>query len=222
MPTPAESAARALGGGDNIDKLLATKTTALGITNIRVIKRIARFLKDLSPVFEGMQQAVINRAVTSIALLGWSVFEPKFAPSLDFVTSHDRYSGLLLLRRSCRKKRHNGMPFWPVTDSIISANSTQLFLTACRTGGFDLDRVGREAASLNRQEEKALAHLAIRRPWDVLGSSFDDNEEDFKIALVESVENHGAEMTPTELNDVVGVLRELDDHANADRMIQVI
>lgn len=220
LPTPAESAACALSGGTQTDKLLASKTTALGITNIRVIKRIARFLDSLLPALKDVQQTVIDRAVSSIALLGWCVFEPKFAPGLDFVRSHDRYSGLFPKKEPSEEEAQwnallagYGFSYFGKFDSAI--------LNGLQTGGFDLDRVEREAAILNRQEKKALAHVAIRRPWDVLVSSFDDTEDEFKKALVESVENHGAEMTPTELNDVVGVLRELDDHANADRMIQI-
>ena len=82
----AESVAIAIAGTDDTSRLIAERCTMLGITNIRVIKRIRRFVetikKMLVPAFD---DEVFETAVASIALFSWSHDQPEEAPPLAFL-----------------------------------------------------------------------------------------------------------------------------------------
>ncbi len=68
-------------------RLVAERCSALGITNIRVIKRILRFIETIkgSLVPHFAPDAVFETAVASIALFAWSHDQPEEAPSLAFL-----------------------------------------------------------------------------------------------------------------------------------------
>jgi hypothetical protein len=66
-------------------KLLAEKCVALGIANISLVKRIERSVRQVEPMLKGFDDQVLKQAVSSLALLGWSVYEPRRAPSIDYL-----------------------------------------------------------------------------------------------------------------------------------------
>ncbi len=112
-PTAEELAAAALDYADPHFKALSRRTVALGITNIRIIRRIRRFLSFLEPDLVSLHPGVTERVVQSIALLGWSVFEPKLAPKLDRIKQHKRFA-----RMVSKTKRSNEEL---ETDTVLSA-----------------------------------------------------------------------------------------------------
>jgi hypothetical protein len=82
-PTAAECAQIALTRTTPTDKLLAECVTKLGIANIRIIKKIERAVQRIEPLVAEFDGEVLRQAVQSLALLGWHVYEPDNAPSLD-------------------------------------------------------------------------------------------------------------------------------------------
>ena len=49
-PRPVESVKHGVPGSDELKKFVADRCVALGITNIRVMKRIVRFVEDAQPI----------------------------------------------------------------------------------------------------------------------------------------------------------------------------
>jgi hypothetical protein len=219
-PTPQESAAAALDAKDTLGSRLRAKTEALGITNIRVIRRIRRFLSYIEPQLTGLHHGVTEGVVHSIALLGWCVFEPKLAPDVDRVRRFDRFSGLFSEdKRSIEDKRVDqflqtyGFGVFDDVDSII--------LDGLNAGAFDTAALRAALEAMHRGLDKDDVRLAIAKPWKILGESFDDNAEEFLDALVESIEKHADAMTPSEASDALVFLRELGRPEEADRLLPV-
>lgn len=67
-PTPEQSASAAVDGQDALGAELVDRTIRLGIRNIRVIRRIRRFLRQIEPHTASLHPGVAGRVVTSIAL----------------------------------------------------------------------------------------------------------------------------------------------------------
>jgi hypothetical protein len=84
-PSPQESARIALTGDAKGVKLLAENCVTLGIQNIRLIKRIERSVRAVETMLVELDEQVLKQAGQSLALLGWSIFEPSRAPSLDYL-----------------------------------------------------------------------------------------------------------------------------------------
>src|SRR3546814_9979812 len=71
----------------------------LGITNIRVIKKIERMAHRLAAILEPFREEILTQAVTACLQAGWSVFERDHAPSMEFVRSEEHTSELQSLMR---------------------------------------------------------------------------------------------------------------------------
>lgn len=181
-PTPEESADAAIAAGDVQGKQLAKQTVALGIKNIRVIRRIRRFLQHLEPELTDLHDGVTERVIRSIALLGWCVFEPTLAPDLAFVRCYSEFRSILS-KENC------------------SADELKLdqLLKAYNFGDFDqIDQVlsdGLQAGAFDRQalqkllegESKVFAHAeareAIAKPWTIFWDGLGNDQDKFTDAL---------------------------------------
>jgi hypothetical protein len=61
----------------------------------------------------------------------------------------------------------------------------------------------------------------LKRPWEILGGGFGDDEAAFQAALVASIESHGSDIGLAQADNVVKYLRELGAGDEADRLIKV-
>jgi hypothetical protein len=84
-PSLAESTKIAVTASDDTSRLVAERCTTLGITNIRVIKRVLRFVEALKPLLAAYDEDVFKVAVGSIVLFSWSHDQPEEAPPLLFL-----------------------------------------------------------------------------------------------------------------------------------------
>ena len=219
-PTAEESASAALDPEDPRFTALSGRTIALGITNIRVIRRICRFLSFIEPKLATLHPSVMERVVQSIALLGWCVFEPNLAPQLHRLKHHTRFSNLFSKEERLEKDL--------TTDTILSAYDFARFeeidaviLVGLQTGGFDEESLTKELATLDERFKNGDARIAIERPWDIFRYSFEDDVNKFADALVSSIENHAAAMDAGQASDVLGMLRELGREDEARRLAPI-
>lgn len=219
-PTPQESATAALGSGDKLGVLLGARTVALGITNIRVIRRVRRFLSYVEPLLENLHDTVIERVVGSIALLGWCVFEPKLAPDLDRVRRFNQFSGLFGEdKRDIEEKkadliiRDYGFQHFEDLDAIL--------LQGLQAGGFDNAALSAALKLLDGRARKNDVQAAIAHPWTIFRDSLADNAGEFTEALVQAIEKHAQEMDAGYVTSALEFLRELGRAEDADRLLPV-
>ncbi|MGO4621310.1 hypothetical protein AB4Z34_29290 [Ensifer sp. 2YAB10] len=83
--SPEEAVRIALSQDDPVAELLRPQIVRLGITNIRVIKKIERLANRLVGLLHGFDKVTIEQALATVALAGWSVHQPNVAPTLDFI-----------------------------------------------------------------------------------------------------------------------------------------
>src|SRR5262249_1929120 len=95
LPTPEESGRIALTGQTEIEKLLTAHCIALGISNIRLIKKIERAAHKVEPMLKAYDPEVFKQAIHSLALFGWSLYEPNKAPSVEYLKKHNSAQYLL-------------------------------------------------------------------------------------------------------------------------------
>ena len=220
-PTPEESADAANLRKDELGKVLAEKAISLGITNIRVIARIRRFLGFVERQLDGQVPGVIDRVVTSIALLGWSVFEPGLAPNLETLQSYDLMASLV-------SRRMEGKVETDKPDSKIFAYGFKKFesidavlLDGIRAGSFDAERLSHEISGIAALFKNGAATAAIEAPWEIFRNSFDDNQDAFLAALIYSIENHSDAMAPSTMSSALGILKKLGQVARVPDLIRI-
>jgi hypothetical protein len=84
VPTAADAIAIALQKNDKISSLLRHNCETLGISNIRVIKKIERLARQVEPLLNQFAPEITASALKSLALFGWSKFQPDEAPPIEY------------------------------------------------------------------------------------------------------------------------------------------
>lgn len=219
-PAPDESALAAIDGQDSLGGKLAERTTRLGIRNIRVIRRIRRFLRLIEPHLAGLHPGVADRVVTSIALLGWCVFEPTLSPDLEHVRRHARFGGLFTdEKRDIAELRADqllqGYGFGSFGDL------DEVVLAGLQAGAFDREALVAILTEIDGELAKDDVLQAVAKPWAILRGGLGDDADDFVAAVAEAIETHGRAMTPIDASTALHFLRELGRADEADRLLPI-
>ena len=84
-PASSECVAIALPDSSEVSKQLSAVCITLGISNIRVIKKIERAVREVKGLVASFEKEVFVQAIHSLAVFGWSIYEPNTAPPLDYL-----------------------------------------------------------------------------------------------------------------------------------------
>jgi hypothetical protein len=71
-------------GTDDVSKQIGQNCILLGISNIRVIKKIERLVRSVEPLIADRSNAIKEQTIHSLTILGWSKYQPGLAPPFDF------------------------------------------------------------------------------------------------------------------------------------------
>lgn len=205
-PTPQESVDAALPAPTGALVKLKEQVIRLGITNIRVIKRIERFVEMLEQVLAGNEDAALSQAVHSAALLGWVLYEPRVAPSLEFIkTRRQRAYGdkakELTAEELLWDKRLADYGFGEVDDF------DQLILDGLRVGYFDDAQIASLADKIDKRVEKEHLREQFNQAWDDYLSSMGPVREGFADDLFAAASAASEFITAMELDGTMSVLR---------------
>lgn len=217
-PTAKESATIALEQNDRNTITLKARAEILGITNIRVIRRIRRFLGQLEPSLAGHHDGLSEQVVTSIALLGWCVFERELAPPLEQVKqgtfNHGAQSGP-------EGEVDKIDPRLVEYDWRFFNELDELILRGLKAGAFETEELEKALSDINRQYEDSDIQEEIEHPWDILRGSFDDDEDEFIGAVVNAIEKHARDIPPNRASAMLRMLRALQRKDEAKRLLDV-
>ncbi|WP_324765614.1 hypothetical protein SO078_30405 (plasmid) [Sinorhizobium meliloti] len=167
-PTCEEIAGIAIQETVKVSVLVRQDAIALGITNVRIIRKIHALVKDLVPFIDEYAEIVTVNAAAVITLLGWSHFQPKTAPPLDYLKRVHTYS-----------PKQDDVDFdmkW--RDLLLKYRYTHtsefdlVLLKGIENGYFDKAAIEKHAAELDRAEEKNKAEQEVRAIWDEMHYSF--------------------------------------------------
>jgi hypothetical protein len=219
LPTAHQSASIALNINDPIEKALFQRVSKLGIVNIRVINRLKKFTKILYPTIADFNEKLLKQAISTIALAGWSIFEPNIAPEIERLLKYHRYSGMLSEKETSAEDAE--------LNSMLSAYGFSHFddfdlslLDGLKNGNFDEERIISLGEVMHEQFEQHDAHAEIHKSWEIYGGSFDDNSEELIDCFKLSVENFGEYMSPGEIDNIISTVEELGKSDVSDELVE--
>lgn len=228
-PTPILAAAIGAGGAGENERFVTDRCVALGITNIRTIKRVGRLVRSVELKLVDFDPEVLRTAIQSLVLFCWCRDEPEEAPSLDYVET--KKLDLFGLGRSMPANK-------PVADQIddkqdVSRWSARMqaygyiwtddfdlvLIEAVRKGYFDDAKLQTEAQKLSGKFVKGRAEGSLEDAWRQVDSSFQDNKDatldGIRQALLKNVEY----VSPMTLNGAVKLFKTLGRDGEASDMI---
>jgi Cdc6-like AAA superfamily ATPase len=220
-PSAEECAGIALTDGTQVSKLLAEHCIKLGISNIRVIKKIERSLRQLEPIVATLDPQVLRQAAHSLALFGWSMHEPTKAPDLEFLKARRREDFLGISRKESVSEKEGAWNALLDAYEFASMDEFDLALLAgVQNGFFDLPLVSERASELDGKIKAGNLDAAFNSAWRMFHDSFDDNQEEVLAAMFKSFSEGVRYITPMNMSSTIAVFKELGRSSQALEMLK--
>jgi hypothetical protein len=214
-PTPTDCVEIALPKATGPIASLSKRCVSLGISNIRVIKKIERLALQVEPLLRQYDIAVLEQAIQTLALFGWAHYGRA-------TEGDDSFFGYIL-------KHHGNEWFGPPSPEQISEGERKwsalldtygftnvddfdlVLLDAVKNGFIDVERLQHHAASLDAKHKAAQSNSALDVAWARVHDSFDNNEEEARNGLVEAYSDNVEIVTPSNLESIVSLLKDLGE-----------
>ncbi|MDH7794834.1 MULTISPECIES: P-loop NTPase fold protein [unclassified Beijerinckia] len=218
-PPPEVSVDIAVASTDQISKDVRDRCIALGITNIRVMKRVLRFIASIQPLLKNYDPDVLKIAISSIVLFSWSHDQPEQAPSLAYLKNKavDKF-GL--------RPKNEVPPEEAAWNSLLEAygytwtdDFDLVLLKGVCDGYFDPERVRNTAQAVHDRIIATKADGSFGEAWNGYHDSFDDNQEEVLDDLYESFLKNARYITPTNLNGTIKLFKELGRAEQAKELL---
>jgi hypothetical protein len=207
-------------GDDPAYQYLRNALIALGIANIRIIKKIERLVQHVAPLLKDFDGMLLRQAVQSLALLGWSVYS-KTGPTLDYLREH-------------RAKHVFGLGDGDaVSEQFIEWNALLdgigfttldefdlVLLTGIERGYFDEAQIATWAAKRAEANKASQASDGFDAAWRLYTDSFDNNEIELARQIGIAVRKNVAFVSPLNLNAAVRLLKDLNRPLEATEMLR--
>jgi hypothetical protein len=213
-----EATAIALSDRDSLSDAISINCKALGITNIRIIRKIRSVSSELLRILSANDKAIQAHAIDSVSLLVWSVLRGEGAPSIQHLRSLTRYSFM-----SGKQAPSDQEAAW---NSLLAAYGfagleeiDRLILEGIESGFFDPRPLQAEGAQLDATQAASRSAAEFRATWRTLWDSFDGAADRVLPHVVKSFYDHIQYLGPSDLNAVVGVLKELGWATDARKLI---
>lgn len=215
-PSPADCAGVAFAGSDDTTEALRADCITLGISNIRVLRRILRMAQMFDPTFAQFDVAVRNQALHGLPLFCWSRFEPDVAPTKEFIQSRSTF-GRVEDDKTLQER------FWGALLDRYRFNECDQFdralMAAIHSGLLDNEELQYEAAELEKRLRATNARAAQVAAWSLFHDTFADNEKELVASFHAVVSEFAEHVTPPNLNGMVRILRKLGHDAVASDII---
>lgn len=218
-PSAMECAHIALGTGVEMDKMLAEDCILLDVRNIRLIKRIERAVHDIEVLLREFDEQVLRKAVHSLTLLGWSVYEPTTAPTLDYLNRRvtDLFGPKDKDSVSEREAAWNAL-----LDAYLFFGMDEfdlLLLDGIRNGYFDPSLIRERAKEMHDRVQAAKSDSSWEDAWRAYHDSFSDNQQQVLDSIYQSFRKDVLHRTLLDLNGTVRLLKDLGRPEQATEII---
>ncbi|MBI5121184.1 MAG: hypothetical protein HZA67_09275 [Rhodospirillales bacterium] len=221
-PSPSEAAAIAIPGDWDTGGLLCERCNSLGITNIRIIKKIERVVREVERILVEFSPSILKQAVSSLTLFGWSHYDKNTSstspPTIEFLRARS------ILRQEPSKQEPREGAWMALLDNYDfhwKGEFDQLLLDAIRNGYFDERRLRDVAITMQQEETRSASKEEFYDVWRLYHDSFEDNETEFLGKLVETCKKHIEHLSHSDINGSVGFLREFEQDVSASELIQL-
>jgi hypothetical protein len=220
-PEASDSVRVAVIGDDPALQTLRAALVALGIANIRIIKKIERLVVHVAPLLKGFDAVLVRQAVQSLTLLGWSVYS-KDAPTLEYLRVQ-RARHVFGLGEG--EAVSDAAKEWNVLLDGFGFTTLDEFdlvlLEGIERGYFDDGEIVTWAGKRAEKLKAAAASGSFDAAWRLYSESFDDNEIEVAREIGIAVRKNVAFVAPLNLNAAVKLLKDLNRPHEATEMLRI-
>lgn len=209
-PSPIEAAEIALNPQEQTYEFLKPRFVELGITNIRVIKKIERLAHRLYFLIEEFDRSIIEGAMATLVLSSWSVQQPKLGPPLDFIRRYQTLSVHYHFSKEGKDPEFEAFEEQIVGYPFRYADDLDHAIIDAAERGFFIEEKVREAAEAAQVElRRQTRENALSRAWiDLFHGSLSTDDDEFLDAVRAGAIEDAAYTSANNINSAVYILRE--------------
>lgn len=222
-PSASECAAIAFQEDGDLHKQLTDNCTKLGIDNIRILKKIEQFARELKRHVEVFDPEVLYQSLRTLCLYVWCRYSSDdVSPSYEHVKNQHDFTKWLMMREKDRDSEVKDAK-WRTTLENYGYYLTNLveldpeISSLIEVGYIMDDDEFRQAANKVHQRAVAMEEdKSFTEAWAIYHNSFKSNGDEVAEKLFKALKKHAKYIAPTNLQGTVSVLRGLDrdDWAN--------
>ena len=222
-PSAPQAAAIGAAGEAETKRIVADRCSALGITNIRTIKRAVQFVESIEPKLANQDPKVLGTAIRSLVLFCWCRDQPDEAPPLDYLESKRLGSFGNGWQIATKGEPESDESRWSArlqAYGYLGADDFDLVLIeAVRKGYFNDERLASEARKLSAKFAKGRADGYLEEAWRRVSNSFHDDQDAVLDGIRDAFFKNIEYVAPATLNATVKLFKELGRETEAADMI---
>ena len=220
-PNPEDSVRIAIPDTDDLSRDVAERCITLGITNIRVIRRALRLVRDAQKALANYDEDVFKAALPSIVLFSWSNDQPDEAPPLSFLRAISPF----LFRFDDLKEKEltpDEARWTALLESYGYMHTDELdvvLMKAVCNGHFDPEQTSDAFRAAHERALAAKANGSFGDSWRPYHDSFQNDADAVLDGIFQSFMNNYKYISPNNLNNTVVLFKELGRDEQAKQMI---
>jgi hypothetical protein len=221
-PSPEEAVEIAFSKETPVNQMLKPRIVKLGITNIRVIKKIERLADRLAQLLSTFREEVSDQGIHATVLGGWSVLEPDIAVPIEFLKRHN--SLLSAMRAKQDEEPENERAWKEVIESYGWAHCDELDLAifdGVAVGYFNEAKILEVANKVQINFENSKENSTFSKAWRLYHDSFVCDDDRILDALCDGVRESMHTISPLNLNSTTMLIRESGRGDRADELIKL-
>jgi hypothetical protein len=216
-PDSADSVRIALSRTDDISKQLGEKCISLGISNIRVIKKIERVIREVAFPLAGYNPLVFSQAIQSLTLLGWAVWQPNLAPSLPYLKAKRGLDSAIKKDAADPKAASWNALLEQYGFGYMDDFDLEL-LKVIENGYLDPLQIAQQASALDARIKAAGQNGSFEHAWRAYHDSFANNKDEVLNSIYAAFKSSINTITPMNLDATVRLFREFGRTDQAEEM----
>jgi hypothetical protein len=219
-PTALESLEIALKRDDEVSGWLRLNCADLGISNIRVIKKIERLAVQVEGILQPFSQQLRKEVIRSLTVLAWSAYSGEDAPPIQFLLKRRVLQNLGADKDVKMTEEESG---W---NNIINVygfthcdDLDRILIDGIHRGFMDEERVNAEAAKIQAQYDASVGEAALTAAWGRFHHSFNSDEGEVAQQLFEGSMKNIKYLGVHNLNAAIVILKDIGEEDKASRLL---
>ena len=215
-PTPAEASEIAFPASIAELDFITTRCSTLGITNIRLLRRILALINELDGYISHSEPETKRDVLGRLILFCWIRYCPLDAPSQEFCLGLEER-----LARLPNEEENFSMEEskWAATLAEYGfrsrADIDSELLEGIKNGYFEKQNIELYAQTCNQEWIQHHKSADIQKAWELFHGSFDDNSEEFIRTMYEACSEAVGHVGLSTFEQATAIIRDLGDESLA-------
>ncbi|MCO6389186.1 hypothetical protein [Aliihoeflea sp. 40Bstr573] len=223
-PTPTQTvdiALEGVKGNLELKAMIQDRCIRLGIDNIRVVRKLLGYAREIEPLLDGYKPAVLNSVISTIVLMGWAHLQPNVAPPKLFLTTKQNFYADMVGNRDGQysAKEIEWMQLLRNYGYMHTDDFDIALLRGIEDGYFNSDIVKQHATELHQRAEADEAALRLRRAWRNMYDDFSADADKSLAEFSECILSNGRFYELHNVIPVINMFRDLNRKDEGDKLL---